>query len=382
MLDSLLKPPRELLERAARYFLDGSAILFNYFSEDELQTLFDQAYSPTECVLSRIALCQLSATAATGCQYYPELFDEDTRKAFLAIVRVTLDDCLEAAPLCGMRVMALLCMYFTFEKRNAALAYAEMGLRIARVHRLNHLSGEAESPCWRRTVNSLVFMNCWVSATTGHLPESILPDQSHAVHFDFHQDTTVDIVQNQMVKLAILTGLILQDVYHARLVTAGTLKMYRGKLEAWLVNLPEFMQPASLLKDSTDNSLRAVFLVHLLYMHTLILLYRRAMVELADVGLRNNQPDVFDKVHDSLEPCVWSARQVGRILRIAHSNHLILRKCWMFINTSYCKCNVLLYFAACRLLSSTHFGHNRPRPRGGENVHGHPGVLPAVRPRR
>ncbi len=255
MLDSLLKPPRELLERAARYFLDGSAILFNYFSEDELQTLFDQAYSPTECVLSRIALCQLSATAATGCQYYPEHFDEDTRKAFLAIVRVTLDDCLEAAPLCGMRVMALLCMYFTFEKRNAALAYAEMGLRIARVHRLNHLSGEAESPCWRRTVNSLVFMNCWVSATTGHLPESILLDQSHAVLFDSHQGTTVDIVQNQMVKLAILTGLILQDVYHARLVTAGTLKMYRGKLEAWLVNLPEFMQPASLLKDSTDNSL-------------------------------------------------------------------------------------------------------------------------------
>ncbi|KAL2444142.1 hypothetical protein ABEF95_015192 [Exophiala dermatitidis] len=129
MVESLRKPPRHLLEKAARCFLDGSAILFNYFSEEELSSLFDLAYSESksaeQSISSTVALCQLSAVAATGCQYYPEHFDDATRTAFLSIVKVTLVDCIEAAGVAAVRVMALLCMYFTFEERISALAYAE-----------------------------------------------------------------------------------------------------------------------------------------------------------------------------------------------------------------------------------------------------------------
>jgi len=352
MMDNLLRPPRELLEKAARSFMDGSAILFNYFTNEELSSLLDDAYSSHSPISSTVALCQLSAVAATGCQYYPELFDEPTRKAFLAVVRITLDECIEASPLGGIRVMALLCMYFTFEKRTSALVYAEMGLQIARMVRVKSASGRPESSSWRRTVGALVFLNCWLSATTGHLPEAMASDEGQSVlYYSLGESSTIDVVQQQLVKIAILTGLILQDVYRAKFVPAITLTSYKTKLEAWLANLPDFMRPAQLLGNK-DNNFRAVFLVHLFYMYTLILLYRRVLVALADAGIKNGQAEIFGTAQEFVNPCLWSARQVGRILKISQENNLILRKCWMFISTSYCTCNVLLYFVANQLLCS------------------------------
>ncbi|KAL2406452.1 hypothetical protein ABEF95_015578 [Exophiala dermatitidis] len=363
MVESLLKPPRHVLEKAVRCFLDGSAILFNYFSEEELSSLLDVAYSESssaeQSISPTVALCQLSAVAATGCQYYPERFDDATRTAFLSIVKVTLDDCSEASGVAAVRVMALLCMYFTFEKRISALTYAETGLRIARAHGIvDDRSRISNSSPWKRIVSSLVFLDCWISATTGHMPEALSSGETQSpLLFELGTSgLTIDIVQNEMTKAAVLSALIMRDVHHAKcaIVTRETLAMYRSRLEEWLLNLPDFMKLAHLVDGvETDKNIRAVFLVHLLFMHTLMLLYRSELVALAHTSQAEAEAKAekaFITAQEFLDPCLWSARQVGRILKIAQSQELILSKCWMFINTSYCTANVLLYFSANRLL--------------------------------
>ncbi|KAL2444141.1 hypothetical protein ABEF95_015189 [Exophiala dermatitidis] len=196
------------------------------------------------------------------------------------------------------------------------------------------------------------------------MPEALSSGETQSPHLFELGDSglTIDIVQNEITKVAVLSALIMRDVHHAKCatVTRDTLAMYRSRLEEWLMHLPDFMKLAYLVDGvETDKNIRTVFLVHLLFMHTLMLLYRSELVALVDdVGAHHtSQAEVeaenekaFITAQEFLDPCLWSARQVGRILKIAQSQGLVLRKCWMFINTSYCTANVLLYFVANRLL--------------------------------
>lgn len=61
-------PPRDVTERAVKAFFVGSAQLFDFFEENEIEEMFRSIYEARPSPGRTIALCQLCITAAVGCQ--------------------------------------------------------------------------------------------------------------------------------------------------------------------------------------------------------------------------------------------------------------------------------------------------------------------------
>ena len=258
-------------------------------------------------------------------------FPDDTAKSYLAVAKLYLEEIIETHALSAMRVMALLAVYFSFEKRMSSLVYVDSGLAIARAQQVDTMTPTRETRRWKRTWCSLIFLGSWIASTVGR---SIDP----ANHFHpsmLNWGTTMsipDTIQLEMCKVAHLTGRILRDVYHAPSVDTGVVNMYKAELESWLFSLPRFMRIDSLLANgSNEIPMRPIFLLHLLYLSTMGLIYRRILSEFAESPESLISNTTMEDVKHHLDACLWSSRQVSRILNVAMLNRHVTRKCWMFM---------------------------------------------------
>lgn len=260
-------------------------------------------------------------------------FPDDTGKSYLAVAKLYVEDIIESHALSAMRVMALLALYFTFEKRISSLVYVDSGLSIARTQKVDVLIPTAETMKWKRVWTALVFLNSWISATLGRYSD-------HTNH-NFHPTmlnngssatSKADIIQLEMCKVAMLTERILREIYHAQSVDTNMVNMYKAELESWLFSLPGFMRIDSLMSNgSNEIPMRPIFLVHLLYLTAMSLIYRRILSEFADRPESLISATTMEDIKHHLDACLWSSRQVSRILNVAMLNSAILRKCWMFM---------------------------------------------------
>ena len=260
-------------------------------------------------------------------------FPDDTGKSYLAVAKLYVEDILESHELSAMRVMALLALYFTFEKRISSLVYVDSGLSIARAQKVDVMIPTAETVKWKRVWTSLIFLSCWVSATLGRYPDQI--DRTFhpsMLSYGNSATSTADVVQVEMCKVALLTGRILRDVYQAQRVDNNAINSYKAELESWLFSLPHFMRIDSLLNNGSNQiPMRPIFLVHLLYLTAMTLIYRRILSEFADRPESLISTTTMEDIKNQLDACLWSGRQVSRILSVAMLNSAILRKCWMFM---------------------------------------------------
>lgn len=229
--------------------------------------------------------------------------------------------------------MALLALYFTFERRVSCLVYVDSGLAIARTQKVDMMIPTAETMKWKRTWSSLIFLSCWISATIGHSPDQI----NHTFHpsmlnYGSSATSTADIVQLEMCKVALLTGRILRDVYNAQNVDTNVVNGYKKELENWLFGLPQFMRIDSLMANgSNEIPMQPIFLVHLLYLTTMMLIYRRILSEFANRPTSLISSNTMEDFKHHLDACLWSSRQVSRILNVAMLNGAVVRKSWMFM---------------------------------------------------
>jgi hypothetical protein len=260
-------------------------------------------------------------------------FPDDTGKSYLAVAKLYVEDIIESHALSAMRVMALLALYFTFEKRISSLVYVDSGLSIARTQKVDMMIPTAETLKWKRAWSSLIFLSCWISATIGKSPDQI----DHTFHpsmlnYGISATSTTDVVQFEMCKVALLTGRILRDIYHQQNVDTNLVKMYKAELETRLFSLPQFMRIDSLgTNGSNEIPMQPIFLVHLLYLTTMMLIYRRILSEFANRPESLISTNTMDDVKNHLDACLWSSRQVSRILNVAMLNGAVIRKSWMFM---------------------------------------------------
>jgi hypothetical protein len=260
-------------------------------------------------------------------------FPDDTGKSYLAVAKLYFDDIIESHALSAMRVMALLALYFTFEKRISSLVYVDSGLSIARAQMVDMMIPTAETLKWKRTWSSLIFLSCWISATTGQFP----PQINHTFHpsmlnYGISANSTTDVVQFEMCKVALITGRILRDIYHQPNVDTNLVNVCKAELETWLFSLPQFMRIDSLgTNGSNEIPIQAICLIHLFYLTTTMLIYRRILSEFANRPESLISSNTMEDVKNHLDACLWSSRQASRILNVAMLNGAVTRKSWMFM---------------------------------------------------
>lgn len=100
-------------------FLLRNYTLFSVFKEDEGYAIFDRAYNSEE-KMDNATLCELCAMATTGCQYDSDSAQASLTEALYRTACATLDYCIEAEPLRGMRILACLSISAFMAKRESA----------------------------------------------------------------------------------------------------------------------------------------------------------------------------------------------------------------------------------------------------------------------
>ena len=107
-----------------------------------------------------------------------------------------------------------------------------------------------------------------------------------------------------------------------------------GKLDCWQHELPPPLQLFGLISGGRDNlspsQVRAMFMVHILYLGAVILLYRQLVVA-ADENQQAGQwtLDVNQRVLHKYQAVEMAAQQVARILSVMDINGYCTLRCWL-----------------------------------------------------
>ncbi|THW11294.1 hypothetical protein D6D24_07307 [Aureobasidium pullulans] len=250
-------------------------------------------------------------------------------------------------------------MYHVLSRATAALAYVELGMSFCRKHGIHtgRRPSTMASHDWlaaRRAWRCMLFIGTWISATIGYVSGNDwdLPDGSNcAVHEDSIDSGPEDLVQIQMVRIAVLKRNILQLNIALPNIAVHTVHTIAYDLQKWHQDLPLCMQ-LSHLNESTNpaynEELRyTILLCHCLYLGAITLFYRRtasllARLEPDRVPAISQAFDMEKLAHDS----VVAARQTASILGLLLSQGGIFERCWIVLFQSHVAATILMHEVA------------------------------------
>lgn len=192
--------------------------------------------------------------------------------------------------------------------------------------------------------------NSWLSGTLGLLPDtecnahpdacSIASSTAFPIekgnHAAVNMKLDLDMIQSQLAKVGFLMGEIVKNVYAAGVCSIRSIETYVEKLEEWHKDLPQYMRLETLLgEESEPVTKRAVLLVHLVYLGSIILVTRKMITEL--VRRPAGSPWKFDGTKEEavhyMELCIASAKSIAMIVGILYDDNVISKRCWMIL---YC----------------------------------------------
>lgn len=164
---------------------------------------------------------------------------------------------------------------------------------------------------------------------------------------EFESEVVIaDIVQTEMVKIAILKQEILQIDRFGDLSSSSSVEKVRWKLHQWHQELPSEMQLSNLLNNpEMDTALRrSVYYVHLLYLGALMLIYRQMLNQPEPVN--DNELESLDRTHVD---AVFAAQQSSRILGLLSEEGGIFHRCWICIFQAYSAGTLILHGVAVQI---------------------------------
>ena len=136
-----------------------------------------------------------------------------------------------------------------------------------------------------------------------------------------------ETIQQEMAKVIIIKANILCTVDSFGDISPETVRSIRQDLSQWQHGLPEWMQLDSLLgSDPTTNNLRRViFLVHLFYLSTVLLVARVSHWK----RILYENFDVDEELKNAIRDGVIAARTGARILQLQLSEQAVFQRCWL-----------------------------------------------------
>lgn len=160
-----------------------------------------------------------------------------------------------------------------------------------------------------------------------------------------------DIVQAEMVKLAMLKHAILRMDVTLKHQSSTSLEIVRQDLHQWHQDLPAAMRLTNLLNnpDLKTGVRTSIYIVHLLYLGSLMLLYRQFLNQ-TPPPIDEGTHGLFFQIHTD---AVTAAQQSSRILNLLRADNCVVQRCWISIYQSYCATLLILHGIAQKLMQPT-----------------------------
>jgi hypothetical protein len=325
-------------------FHECSGKLFHVCDEDEIEASLDHVFhNPDGNPPSAISLCRLSALAAVGCLYMKGKRGDELKHTFYQIAKSLLDSCIETDPLISSTFCTLVSMYNIMSRATVALVYIELGISLCRRFQIHAVCrpptlSDKRWKSGKRAWRTLIFFGAWISATIGYLSHNdwdIPGEGSFTVVERSAGAYLEDMVQIEMVKIAVLKRNILHINMASPRLAANTINTVKKDLDWWYHELPPIMHLFNLTKKDDSSSVstelrRTIYFVHLLYLGALILLNRRIAVQSSSIELNGELSMCSDvSVSKLADDSVVAAEQSARILGLLLDEGGIFERCWI-----------------------------------------------------
>ncbi|KEQ75706.1 hypothetical protein M436DRAFT_62088 [Aureobasidium namibiae CBS 147.97] len=345
-------PCENKFRTAISCFHHGAGKLFGIFSQDQIESSFDQVFRVSGGRQSSAhALCRLSCLAAVGCLYttnkeHSELPKDD----FYRIASVLFEYCLDAGSLASATFCTLMALFHALSRMTAALGYIELGISFCRKHDIqsDRRPQEISSELWlssRRAWRCMMFLGAWISSTIGYISGNVWDalDKSNATIHDHSIGSDMeDSVQIQMVKIAVVQRNILDLSLASSSNILYDTHEIRLQLLKWYREMPPFMQLSTMVDqaatDLDSKSRYSIYLCHCLYLGTLMMFHRRIVLALGrfdpdQVPVLKRALQLEGLAHDS----VVAAHQTASILGLLLDQGAIFERCWIVLLVFHCR---------------------------------------------
>ncbi|KAI1742774.1 hypothetical protein F4680DRAFT_411729 [Xylaria scruposa] len=350
-------PSISVTQQAVDGFFSSSSKLFHIFTRSQVSVFMESAWNGVHIESQdwKANVCCLMAIAAVGTQYTDTAGDTDASDTFYDISKVYLDSVLEMRPLDAVKIYTLLCMYNIMKKAVASLAYADTGLALCRRFGLHCRRCQLPSltdTMWmdyRRAFRTLMFLSTWVSATLGYRSgNQYLFEQISPSDLDVSDVSDIsEVIQVEMVRIAALKVKILYlNTVHEYLGLA--IAALTRELEEWYNDLPQEMRLQEIPgRDLSQDTKRSIYLVHLTYLGTNMLLFRRIAFQKVRSEAHETLPALEQPSREEYlkqaDEASLAASGSARIIKIMMDEKCVLKRCCIVIFQSYISCIVLLH---------------------------------------
>ncbi|KAL4902117.1 hypothetical protein BDW74DRAFT_67162 [Aspergillus multicolor] len=365
------KLPDKRLTRYALYaFFQCAATIFYVTTEEQSTRLMERVYHSDDANMGDV--CELSALAAIGSHYNINEVPDEARAAFFFLASTSLHEAMQSDYFQGMRIFICLCMSCVMDKSSNARLLIMSALNLARSRMKEQLQNSypnnSGSEAYRRTLQTLVFLEGWLSYSLGYrnclkqseidLVHSLWPPASQSSPMTPEAYTT-RLIQSQMTRLSLLASgiknemVLFKDNYWAH---ADRLSL---QLDLWHQDLPLQLRLAALNKPEkgvTALQERAIYIIHVLYINSRLQLYCQ-LFKASQSGTNGTGISMHQINHNprlSLETLfkqipkhicdVYTdfSIQLARIITLMFSSEAIITRCWIVIRSAFNSCIVLL----------------------------------------
>ncbi|KAJ9655870.1 hypothetical protein H2201_008708 [Coniosporium apollinis] len=339
--------------------------LFWLWSKEEGALLLERVYGHN-AQPDVVTLIEVFAMAATGARFPSEHFPPDIAQTFYALARRDLDQCVRLEPLRAMRIDICLALFSLCNKSMHARLGVEAALQIARWKLLpRNISSWAPHDDWAKVFRSLVFVECWLSSSLG-CPSDLTPEEMEYRRAAEGEDPTSldELIYAQTSQTEFMASGIAREAermakstgHYAMESTNEFVFHCMAALAAWHQNLPPAMRLAHIISDESSILTKAqrtrLFMVHMTYLDTIILLYRHLMAAVARRRLRAAQPSetYSPRVRIREDDFTSAARHLARFASLLGASDIVPRRCWLVIYKTFSACTVFVFTAAQKLL--------------------------------
>lgn len=331
-------PDFDTFKDAINYFYECTGSLFHSFTLEEGQELLERLSKHQAGDIPKALLCEISSMAAVSSLYSRGKIAPELTDSFYTMAKQYLDDSIEANPFRATKVCVLLAMFNIVNKGTVALAYAELGLRLA--HRLGLYKKkrpvQMSKATWvdaKQVWRTLMFSRGWLSATLGYITDDAYPLDvldGHELDNEEEELSVDDMCQTEIAKISTLKAQLLRILFTSHTLSVGSLRTVKEGLGNWYANLPHEIGLGNMDMGIDSVAKASVFFIHLQHLGALMLVHRRIMLYFT-----NTDPGEWISSHllseaaQSAEEGLIAAKQSARILDLLVQEESLFRKCWL-----------------------------------------------------
>jgi len=326
------------LKNAVSYFHECTGALLHTFTKEEALEILAELSMNSTSQMSKATLCEVSILAAVSALYSRGTIGPEQIEALYTTAKRYLDDAIEADALRAMKVCMLLAAYNIVHKATVALAYIELGLRLANWQGFynNNRPATLSEARWtdgKQVFRTLMFSKGWLSATLGYVSDD---GASVEMLGRYNEDLDVElgtdeIIQTEIAKISTLKAQLLRVLFRTHDLSVVDIQSVKRSLHDWYASLPRQVQMGNLMENGLEAVVTVgVFFIHLQHLGAIMLVQRRIMLFFSHSVQGDYFPDgLLREAANTADEGLTAAKQSARILGLLVDGDALFNKCWL-----------------------------------------------------